>query len=340
MTPTETLLAQALRDRIRQLELMPDDGMTPLQEATWLRALLTRRAADQATPQPVIGASELTRACAEQLLILCRSKHPALWSYHEPLAALCEHYLATYETTGPGSGNGQQRQAPSMAGSIPASSPILNVASVVDSGVTNRRVVSVAVPPTVQSPGDGEAVAFIPALSNFGPSNPEWEPAIKAGIDAWLHWRSASIGDRRFVIDLFNSMLAAAPKHGAVVWMRIRDNKPIFSWDRDYIAANPPFDWLPLYTNPPAPSAPLGGAVAVVDEGEEGLFVEILYGENGSPLKLGDKLYTAPTIDKGPLVELERQLRNRSTDVFFRDHAEILGDYADELRAVIQKMFP
>jgi hypothetical protein len=34
--------------------------------------------------------------------------------------------------------------------------------------------------------------------------------------------------------------------------------------------------------------------VAQVDEGDDGLFVEILYGPNGSPLKRGDKLYAAP----------------------------------------------
>ncbi|MDN7820478.1 hypothetical protein [Burkholderia vietnamiensis] len=34
--------------------------------------------------------------------------------------------------------------------------------------------------------------------------------------------------------------------------------------------------------------------VAIVDETDSGLFVEILYGENGSPLKCGDKLYAAP----------------------------------------------
>jgi hypothetical protein len=35
--------------------------------------------------------------------------------------------------------------------------------------------------------------------------------------------------------------------------------------------------------------------VAVVDESDDGLFVEILYGEDGSRLKRGDKLYAAPT---------------------------------------------
>lgn len=34
-------------------------------------------------------------------------------------------------------------------------------------------------------------------------------------------------------------------------------------------------------------------AVAVVDEGDEGIFVEVLYGENGSSLKRGDFLYAS-----------------------------------------------
>jgi hypothetical protein len=34
--------------------------------------------------------------------------------------------------------------------------------------------------------------------------------------------------------------------------------------------------------------------VAVVDENDDGLFVDIVYGEDGSPLKRGDKLYTRP----------------------------------------------
>lgn len=39
--------------------------------------------------------------------------------------------------------------------------------------------------------------------------------------------------------------------------------------------------------------------VAQVDEGDEGLFVQILYGANGSPLKFGDKLYTHPVVAGG-----------------------------------------
>lgn len=36
---------------------------------------------------------------------------------------------------------------------------------------------------------------------------------------------------------------------------------------------------------------PRGEAVAFVDEDDEGIFVELIYGENGNPLRCGDKLY-------------------------------------------------
>lgn len=35
-----------------------------------------------------------------------------------------------------------------------------------------------------------------------------------------------------------------------------------------------------------------GEPVAVVDESDDGLFVELIYGDNGNPLRRGDKLYT------------------------------------------------
>lgn len=37
--------------------------------------------------------------------------------------------------------------------------------------------------------------------------------------------------------------------------------------------------------------------VAVVNEGDEGLFAEFIYGEDGSPLKRGDKLYLAQPVE-------------------------------------------
>jgi hypothetical protein len=48
------------------------------------------------------------------------------------------------------------------------------------------------------------------------------------------------------------------------------------------------------YGNAPTPVADSGAMpVARVDESDEGLFVEILYGDNGTPLKRGDDLYLA-----------------------------------------------
>ncbi len=34
--------------------------------------------------------------------------------------------------------------------------------------------------------------------------------------------------------------------------------------------------------------------VAIVDESDDGLFIEFIYGENGNPLQRGDMLYTSP----------------------------------------------
>ena len=44
-------------------------------------------------------------------------------------------------------------------------------------------------------------------------------------------------------------------------------------------------------------------AVAIVDESDDGLFIDILYGENGSSLRRGDKLYTSPP-DRGYMSRL------------------------------------
>lgn len=43
--------------------------------------------------------------------------------------------------------------------------------------------------------------------------------------------------------------------------------------------------------------------VALVDAGEDGLFVEILYGSDGSPLKVGDKLFTHPPAQAAQVCE-------------------------------------
>lgn len=57
---------------------------------------------------------------------------------------------------------------------------------------------------------------------------------------------------------------------------------------------------LDHHTAPPAASQEASvEPVAKVDEGDDGLFVEILYGEDGSRLKRGDKLYTTPPAASG-----------------------------------------
>ena len=41
--------------------------------------------------------------------------------------------------------------------------------------------------------------------------------------------------------------------------------------------------------------------VAEVNEGDDGLFIEFIYGENGNPLKRGDKLYLRPFEQPAPV---------------------------------------
>jgi hypothetical protein len=53
----------------------------------------------------------------------------------------------------------------------------------------------------------------------------------------------------------------------------------------------------------PEQAVDVGDPVAIINEGDEGLFAEFLYGEDGSPLKRGDKLYLNPA-DKGYVTKL------------------------------------
>lgn len=57
-----------------------------------------------------------------------------------------------------------------------------------------------------------------------------------------------------------------------------------------------------------------GAHVAEVDEVDDGLFIEFIYGENGNPLKRGDKLYLRPSEQPAPVVvviPLPRAMTNR-----------------------------
>lgn len=56
-----------------------------------------------------------------------------------------------------------------------------------------------------------------------------------------------------------------------------------------------------------------GEPVAVVDEGEEGLFVDFIYGDDGNSLRRGDKLYARSTSNHACLLrETVRELRDPS----------------------------
>lgn len=57
--------------------------------------------------------------------------------------------------------------------------------------------------------------------------------------------------------------------------------------------------------------------VAVVDEDDEGLFVEILYGEDGSSLKRGDKLIKQKDLEevKALLLDIQNGILHRGWSV-------------------------
>ncbi|MFN3046369.1 hypothetical protein ACK3HP_07305 [Pseudomonas alloputida] len=55
-----------------------------------------------------------------------------------------------------------------------------------------------------------------------------------------------------------------------------------------------------------------GEPVAVVDEADDGLFVELIYGDNGNPLRRGDKLYTSA--DPAEVERLRAELETITAD--------------------------
>ncbi len=55
-------------------------------------------------------------------------------------------------------------------------------------------------------------VDYIPIKASFAQA-PEWEDAIEAAIKVWLE--PTSLGDRRKVIGIFNTMLSKAPVRGS-----------------------------------------------------------------------------------------------------------------------------
>lgn len=77
-------------------------------------------------------------------------------------------------------------------------------------------------------------------------------------------------------------------------------------------------------------------AVAIVDESDDGLFVEILYGANGSPLKCGDKLYAAPQPAQADArVGLTDEQRDVLTWAIGRANSQGEDACADVLRSIL-----
>lgn len=95
-----------------------------------------------------------------------------------------------------------------------------------------------------------------------------------------------------------------------------------------------------------APVPVLGEAVAEVDEDDTGLFVDILPGSDGCPVKRGDKLYLAPAehITRAELEALRRDaeryrwLRNEAfsqSDNTANDAAYLFLSHGDDFDAQV-----
>lgn len=79
----------------------------------------------------------------------------------------------------------------------------------------------------------------------------------------------------------------------------------------------------------------LGEPVAVVDESDDGLFIDFIYGENGNPLKRGDKLYNHP--DAGEVerlrykAELYDEVWELATGLGYMNVTTAIGKLSDQL---------
>ncbi len=74
--------------------------------------------------------------------------------------------------------------------------------------------------------------------------------------------------------------------------------------------------------------------VAIVDEGDDGLFIDFIYGEDGSPLRMGDKLYLNPPTSDGFSAE---QMTVQGADGYrngIKAAAELAADYPELAQAI------
>jgi hypothetical protein len=72
--------------------------------------------------------------------------------------------------------------------------------------------------------------------------------------------------------------------------------------------------------------------VAIVDEGDDGLFIDFVYGEDGNPLRRGDILYTAPP----ELAELQATIARLTAEIEdWKQGSKAEADAGDEARAEV-----
>jgi hypothetical protein len=131
-------------------------------------------------------------------------------------------------------------------------------------------------------------------------------PSLREAAEALEHQADLSLDMRpefrRAIADVHTALATPAPVPGPI----LSDERIDELWkvaERDWLkacqvdpktAGNLQIHFARAVASEVAAVPGQSEPVALVDEGDEGLFVEILQGANGSILKRGDKLYAAP----------------------------------------------
>ena len=79
-----------------------------------------------------------------------------------------------------------------------------------------------------------------------------------------------------------------------------------------------------------------GEAAAVVDEGDDGLFIEFVYGENGNPLQRGDMLYASQPAPVSVVSLLKEAYECGDRNVFGTDLDDRIRVYLDKVKELNQ----
>lgn len=120
-----------------------------------------------------------------------------------------------------------------------------------------------------------------PHVVGYMPDHPDGDPLI-------------TLEDHQNYVAALLARQASALKADPVGCRYRKTDRPDRCWTYcEGVKVTPWEGWevQPLFTELPA-AQPQGEPVAVVDEDDDGIFVELIYGENGNPLRRGDKLYT------------------------------------------------